>query len=941
MEIENRKPLHSRNHFDGVNLEFQTGSSTVSPIFERVRIKSPTGRNLKRLFKSKYHRRNRFKRCKIRLTVLFHTTEEQSAPNSESATIEYLLTSRTFQNGKLIHSACYDKKRRLFYKNRPQGCIFKSTIKRRFQKIFSISVQKPIFPIQKNALWTFCGTSNVHENYEKCINTATQTRNTACSISRRYLTPLNGFAGSTSEHEDSCNSFGRSWLYDKYKEISTDTSEMCRISGNELGLFEHEGHYPERKTQENCKGDTSNYWERENNVKEISCSIWPTDINWCSIQALLNQPTISAIQHISVFKKPEQLGQACTTIQINNYRIKLVVKKPGTTQWKGTTRYEKGRNCNLHGCIDNRLGLHYVNEYSQSRELELINCRKIVQLSRAIDNLDCINSEQGSDNWQESQALLGQHDNNFANCFSKLTTASPFIENFQKDMETMSRRKYTIGSSAYKGHRECNSRQIKPSQSKHPRMATKPYLHKPHRKEVWKNQHGLICNRRKYAASKFLQQSIHKKLCRRRRIQTTLLASKFLCEPTNSHDKLCSEEITLAEDNHYLSDTKLAFTELVSRNSTSCQKETSTNKDEAELSTFAQSDSKITLQGNSRLEIVNQIGESMNLSKEITQLILNSERKATTKAYNCGWKAFLNFCNEKGFDPKEYNIERAIQFLGMLADKNNNMFNLCRSAISSMWEILHPKNPKLSDNILIQKISKASKEKFPRKRKNKNEWDAESLLEYLEKIDTNTAGIKEISHKAVCLLSLASFWRPKSDLARIQLTDVKFSSTHVQLTSTLPKEGIAKSTTLSRFNNANLCPVRTLEKYIELTKNNRNEKCTSLFITSKAPFKDASPDTIGRWVSDSVCNACGVKKFKPHQLRSASASIAFQLGVPVSKIMEKANWKNQDTFTRFYLQPTLNNRSRVNEVKEVDSPINDQLKIVKFIMESTSSRSEL
>ena len=82
----------------------------------------------------------------------------------------------------------------------------------------------------------------------------------------------------------------------------------------------------------------------------------------------------------------------------------------------------------------------------------------------------------------------------------------------------------------------------------------------------------------------------------------------------------------------------------------------------------------------------------------------------------------------------------------------------------------------------------------------------------MSKVCNETASIKELANKTVPLLSLATFWRPKSDLSRIILENVEINGDNLKLISSLPKEGILKETTINRHEDKNVCPVYAVEK---------------------------------------------------------------------------------------------------------------------------------
>jgi hypothetical protein len=197
----------------------------------------------------------------------------------------------------------------------------------------------------------------------------------------------------------------------------------------------------------------------------------------------------------------------------------------------------------------------------------------------------------------------------------------------------------------------------------------------------------------------------------------------------------------------------------------------------------------------------------------------------------------------------------------------------------------------------------------------------------------------ELSEKTAFLLALGSFWRPRSDLARSSLDNLKISKEGITIVAIQPKEADYKQTFVSRCSIVEICPVHTLEIYLQRTAEARSVNHTSqIFISNNKPHKAVSADTIGRWISN-LLKKTGISA-RAHSTRGVATSFARELGIDEKVIMEKANWKSFQTFKGHYQRPTLNRSLRVNVVNDVHSRINEPLSVT-FIKECTSSRSEL
>lgn len=106
--------------------------------------------------------------------------------------------------------------------------------------------------------------------------------------------------------------------------------------------------------------------------------------------------------------------------------------------------------------------------------------------------------------------------------------------------------------------------------------------------------------------------------------------------------------------------------------------------------------------------------------------------------------------------------------------------------------------------------------------------------------------------------------------------------------------------------NVNICPARSLQMYIENTKDLRNE-INSLFISFKRPFKTVSTQTLSRWLKDTL-RGCGLdtNTFSAHSTRHAATSLAKRKGINIDIIRKSAGWTEKSaTFARFYDRPVI------------------------------------
>nr|CAI5850333.1 unnamed protein product [Callosobruchus analis] len=112
-----------------------------------------------------------------------------------------------------------------------------------------------------------------------------------------------------------------------------------------------------------------------------------------------------------------------------------------------------------------------------------------------------------------------------------------------------------------------------------------------------------------------------------------------------------------------------------------------------------------------------------------------------------------------------------------------------------------------------------------------------------------------------------------------------------------------------------ICPARTLQHYLQETKTIR--ACTeNLFITYKKPIRNATAQTISRWIK-TMLEKSGVdtNRYTAHSTRHASASAAARKGFSYDTIRTAAGWtKKSQVFANFYQRPLVSNEVFANAV---------------------------
>ncbi|KAG1135627.1 hypothetical protein G6F38_012652 [Rhizopus arrhizus] len=209
-----------------------------------------------------------------------------------------------------------------------------------------------------------------------------------------------------------------------------------------------------------------------------------------------------------------------------------------------------------------------------------------------------------------------------------------------------------------------------------------------------------------------------------------------------------------------------------------------------------------------RVDVIRKKRTEEGLPEEATQYLNQSIRKTTSKTYDYGWRIWKNWCKRHNHEPTRYDPKAALQFLVDHREFSTQYLNVLRSSIVSVHNIIHPNQPPLSQYPLIQNFFRAKRKtdtKIPKPHEDEI-WNVQSLIELVKTWGpTSQLSISSLQQKTIILLGIATMWRPRSDLGRLQFRDVHFVHqgdhlTGVTLISRQPKESQYKTSKLDYGN---------------------------------------------------------------------------------------------------------------------------------------------
>lgn len=282
-----------------------------------------------------------------------------------------------------------------------------------------------------------------------------------------------------------------------------------------------------------------------------------------------------------------------------------------------------------------------------------------------------------------------------------------------------------------------------------------------------------------------------------------------------------------------------------------------------------------------------------------------SVTESTLKQYNSALKRWWGYCNLKSVNVFTKSPEHILEFFAYCF-REGNSYGALNSYRVALNQIIS--NDVLSD-IRIKRFFKGVYNLRPNLPRYENIWDPSVVLDYLNKLPCEKLNLKELTFKLAMLLLLATGQRLQT-IASIETCNIEKAAD--KLSIKIPKRLKTSARNIKQpnfifpyFPNKELCVANIINVYLDKTKNLRDAKATNLLITFRKPYKNASSQSIARWVK-TVLGKSGINTdiFSAHSTRHAATSAAARRGITIDTIKNSAGWsKKSEVFAKFYNRP--------------------------------------
>ena len=317
---------------------------------------------------------------------------------------------------------------------------------------------------------------------------------------------------------------------------------------------------------------------------------------------------------------------------------------------------------------------------------------------------------------------------------------------------------------------------------------------------------------------------------------------------------------------------------------------------------------------------MNDIITDIKALQEETLLNLQSSKaNNTVRAYKSDFKDFELFCIQNGFKSLPTEPKIVSLYLTSLSTKKAKITTLKRRIVSIgmihklKGHYLDTKHPTIIENILGIKRRKGSIQI------RKKPIIINILKTIINVIDDQIKEeIKKLRDRTIILIGFSGGFR-RNEIVSLDYDDLDFVPEGVKINLKKSKtdqfgEGFTKA--LPYFDNSQFCPVKTLKKWIEISKINSGPLFRRFNKGSKLSDNRLTDQTVALLIKEYL-NLAGIdcKNYSGHSLRSGFATSAAESGAEERNIMAMTGHKSTEMVRRYIKEANLFKNNALNKIK--------------------------
>ena len=709
-------------------------------------------------------------------------------------------------------------------------------------------------------------------------------------------------------------------IYHKQREISSNTDTASRVSGIR-GEFQNNVSFPKpgqdkQNRQPLQRGNVCSHKFRsrscQSNWKDVS-----DDTSSISSPVVLS--TSSARQD-SVPSGKLQLRDRCHPFQGGKERAQgldaIFTCMERSCDSTAHTRFNHPNRC-----VSERLGSLPCSPTSWG-PLDVTGEVEPYQLSRAASSLLCSEDAVKRSSGLACTAPDGQFYSDFVHQSHGWNTLDKSGSSCTQNLVVVSPEKYRSDCRTLAGVHERDCRQPFSGVQRSSGMAARPSdIPTGDEQTVLFPGGGFVCNPTQCATSDFRVMATRPHGLESGRSISRLGGAERLRISSLCSSTQVSEQDQRGEGHDCPHRPRLAHTDLVPQTSgDGCSKSNHFTQENRSSQVASQQNSNSSASRSdvlSRVEAFRETLHSEGISQSVSFTLLSSWRDQSKKQYDSAWNRWASWCFQRQADPVRAPVAVCLSFLQDLLDSGllYRTLNVYRSAISSAHVFVD--GVPLGQHHLVKRFFKGVLNLRPPQPRYNCTWNVATVLNYFKSLpDNRRLSIRQLTHKLTMLIALVTASRCSS-LTAIDINHMSKSSDGsymyvfwlVKPSKRVTVNKPFHNFRIARFQaNRNLCPVRTLQEYLNRTshlRDNADSSMTQLLLSYSKPYHPVVSSTVARWLK-TVLKEAGIDTscIKAHSTRGASTSAAAAAGVTTQDIMKTADWSSATTFANFYNRST-------------------------------------
>ena len=306
--------------------------------------------------------------------------------------------------------------------------------------------------------------------------------------------------------------------------------------------------------------------------------------------------------------------------------------------------------------------------------------------------------------------------------------------------------------------------------------------------------------------------------------------------------------------------------------------------------------------------------------QEETKLNLKSSKSDNTiRAYKSDFNDFGLFCAKNGFKSLPSEPKIVSLYLTYLSAKETKMSTIKRRLVSIgvvhklRGYYLDTKHPSIIENIMGIKRRKGSTQN------GKKPLLISNLKTIINTIDQDKKDeIKKLRDRSIILIGFSGGFR-RNEIVSLNYDDLEFVSEGLKITlrkSKTDQYGKGTLKGLPFFDNSNYCPVRSLQKWLNISKIKSGPVFRRFIKGSKISEKRLTDQTVALLIKQYL-ELAGIdsRNFSGHSLRSGFATSAAESGAEERSIMAMTGHKSTEMVRRYIKEANLFKNNALNKIK--------------------------